>query len=150
MGDLSLCCPAMARQSHLDHLAAVPLFSACSKKELQAVARASDEVSLPAGRVLCEQGSIGREAFVIMEGTAEVQRNNRKVATIGPGTCVGELALLDRGPRTATVTAGTDLKVLVIGAREFAALVDDVPSITHKLMRSLAGMVRDLDTKTYG
>lgn len=141
---------AMARQTHLDHLAAVSLFSACSKKELQAVARASDEVNLAAGRVLCEQNSVGREAFVIIEGTAEVRRNGRKVATVGPGSCVGEMALLDHGPRTATVTAESDMKVLVLGAREFAAIIDDVPPISHKLLKALAGRVRDLDAKTYG
>lgn len=142
--------PAMARQSYLDHLAAVSLFSACSKKELQAVARASDEVDLPAGRTLCEQGNIGREAFIILDGTAEVRRNKKKVATLGAGACVGELALLDHGPRTATVVAGTDLKVLVIGAREFAAIVDEVPPIARKLLKALATRIRDLDTKTYG
>lgn len=140
----------MARQTHLDHLASVSLFSACSKKELQAVARASDEVTLTAGTVLCEQGSVGREAFVLVKGTADVHRNGKKVATIGPGTCVGELSLLDHGPRTATVTASTDLEVLVIGVREFAAILDDVPAIAHKLMRALASLVRELDAKTYG
>jgi CRP-like cAMP-binding protein len=140
----------MARQSYLDRLASVPLFSACSKKELQAVAKASDEVDLPAGKVLCEQGTIGREAFILVEGSADVRRNNRKVASIGPGACVGELSLLDHGPRTATVTAATDLRVLVLGAREFAALLNEVPTITHKLMRALASLVRELDTQTYG
>jgi CRP-like cAMP-binding protein len=140
----------MARQSHLDHLASVSLFSACSKKELQAVARASDEVDLPAGKVLCEQGTIGREAFIIVAGTADVRRNGKKVADVGPGACIGELALLDHGPRTATVTATTDLTVLVIGAREFAAIVDEVPPIAHKLLRSLAERVRALDTKAFG
>ena len=145
-----LCCAAMARQSHLDHLASVPLFSACSKKELRAVAKASDEISLPAGKTLCEQGAIGREAFVIVSGTAEVRRNKRKVATLGPGACVGELALLDHKPRTASVVAATDLTVLVIGTREFSGIVDEIPSIAHKLMRSLAGKVRELDLKAYG
>jgi CRP/FNR family cyclic AMP-dependent transcriptional regulator len=139
----------MAR-SAIDSLSSVSLFSACSKKELQAVARASDEVDLAAGRTLCEQGSIGREAFVILDGKAEVKRNGRKVATLGPGTTFGELALLDHGPRTATVTAATDLKVLVIGAREFAAILDEVPPIAHKLLKSLAGTIRELDTKTFG
>ena len=74
----------MARQSHLDHLASVSLFSACSKKELQAVAKATDEVTIPAGKTLCEQGAIGREAFVIVEGTAEVRRNKKKVADHRP------------------------------------------------------------------
>lgn len=140
----------MARKTHLDHLSSVPLFAACSKKELQAVAKASDELELPEGRVLCEEGSSGREAFVIIDGEAEVRRNKKKVATLGPGECFGELALLDHGPRTASVTAGTDLKVLVLGAREFAALLDEVPTIAHKVMRSLAGRIRDLDTKTFG
>jgi CRP/FNR family transcriptional regulator, cyclic AMP receptor protein len=140
----------MARNSYLDHLAAVPLFSACSKKELQAVAKASDEVNLPAGRVLCEQGTIGREAFVIVDGEAEVRRNNRKVATLGPGSYVGELALLDHGPRTATVTTTSDVTVLVLGAREFSGLLDEVPSISHKLMKALAHRIRELDTKAFG
>jgi CRP-like cAMP-binding protein len=140
----------MARQAHLDNLATVPLFAACSKKELQAVAKASDEVELPAGRDLCEQGAIGREAFVIMEGEAVVRRNGRKVATLGPGDCFGELALLDHGPRTATVTAATDMRVLVLGAREFAGIIDEVPAIGNKLLKALAGRIRELDVKTYG
>src|SRR5262245_59559145 len=140
----------MARQTHLDHLASVSLFSACSKKELQAVAKRSDEVTIPAGRTLCEQGAVGREAYVIMSGTAEVRRNKKKVAEIGAGTCVGELALLDHQPRTASVIASTDLTVLVIGVREFAAIVDEVPPIMHKLMKSMASKIRELDTQAYG
>jgi len=126
------------------------MFSACSKKELQAVARASDEVALPAGRNLCEQGSIGREAFILLDGTAQVLRNGRKVATLRAGDCFGELALLDHGPRTATVTAATDIQVLVLGAREFAAILDEVPPIAHKLLKALASTIRELDTKTFG
>jgi CRP/FNR family transcriptional regulator, cyclic AMP receptor protein len=141
---------AMARYAYLDQLARVPLFSACTKKELQAVARASDEVSIAEGRTLCEQGSVGREAFVIVDGEAEVRRNGRKVATLGAGDCVGELALLDHGPRTATVTASTDLTVLVLGVREFAGILDEVPSIAHKLMKALAGRIRELDAKAFG
>jgi CRP-like cAMP-binding protein len=140
----------MARSSHLDHLASVPLFSACSKKELQAVARATDQLVLPAGKVLCEQGATGREAFVLVEGTAEVRINGKKVATVGPGSCVGELALLDHGPRTATVVAETDVTALVIGIREFGAILDEVPSMTHKLLRALAARIRTLDTEVYG
>lgn len=114
------------------------------------MAKASDEVTLPAGRNLCEQGSVGREAFVIVGGTAEVVVNGKKVTQLGPGSCFGELSLLDHGPRTATVTAVTDIDVLVLGAREFAALLDEVPPIAHKLMKSLAGTIRALDAKTYG
>ena len=136
----------MAR-SAIDHLASVSLFSACSKKELQAVARASDQVDLAAGRTLCEQGSIGREAFVILEGKAEVKRNGRKVATLGPGSAFGELALLDGGPRTATVVADTDLSVLILTRPEFAGLLDEVPGLARKLLQGLAGRLREADSK---
>jgi CRP-like cAMP-binding protein len=114
------------------------------------VARGTDELILPAGKVLCEQGTTGREAFVLVEGTAEVQINGKKVATVGPGSCVGELALLDHRPRTATVVAETDVTALVIGIREFGAIVDEVPSMTHKLLRALAARIRELDSEVYG
>lgn len=142
--------PPMAKQSYSEHLANVPLFSACSKKELQLIARASDEVKLNAGHVLMEQGRTGREAFVIVDGTAVVKRNNRKIAELGPGSAVGELALLDRGERTATVEAKSDLTVLVLGPREFSAVLDDVPSMAHKLMSAMATKIRELDSKVYG
>lgn len=114
------------------------------------MARATDQVDLAAGRTLCEQDSTGREAFIILDGTAEVRRNGRKVATLGAGDVVGEMALLDHGPRTATVKAETDLSVLVIGAREFAGIIDEVPPIAHKLLKALASRVRDLDQKAFG
>lgn len=140
----------MARSNVTDHLSQVPLFAACSKKELGIIAKATDEISLDDGHVLTTQDDRSSEAFVIVSGKATVKRNGRKVADLGPGAMIGQLGLLDRGPRTATVTADGPVEVLVIGPREFAALLDDVPSITHKLLRSLAGMVRDLDKKTYG
>ena len=140
----------MSRQQYLDHLSAVPLFSACSKKELQAISRASVEVDIQEGRTFVEQGQTGREAFVIVDGTADVRRNGKKIASLGPGGVVGELALLDRGPRTASVTAATPMKVLVLGPREFSGLLDEVPTITHKLLAALASKVRELDKANFG
>jgi len=140
----------MSRQSHLDHLASVSLFSGCSKKELGEVARSTDEVVLPAGQTLCTEGAVGREAFVIIEGTASVTRNGTKLADAGPGDCVGELALLDHGPRTATVVAETPVTALVIGVREFGAILDEVPSISYKLLRTLTARIRSLETQIYG
>lgn len=133
-----------------DHLAEVPLFAACSKKELAKIAKATDVANLSDGHVLTKQEDTAREAFIIVDGKAVVRRNNRKVAELGPGAMIGQLGLLDRGPRTATVVANGPMEVLVIGPREFSALLDDVPSITHKLLKSLAGMVRELDTQAYG
>ena len=128
----------------------MPLFSACSKKELATIAKATDEVTLPDGHVLTTQDETSREAFVIIDGKVTVKRNNRKIAELGPGSMIGELGLLDRGPRTATAVADGPVDVLVIGPREFSALLDDVPTINHKLLKSLAAMVRELDKQTYG
>ncbi len=138
------------KKAYLDHLARVPLFSSLSTRELQRVARVTDEVKLPAGTTIIDQGQTGREAFIIAEGTATVRRNGKKVATLGPGAIVGELSLLDHGPRTATVTCDTDCSLLVIEARAFAAIIDEVPALAHKLMARLASRIRDLDQKSYG
>ena len=132
------------------HLAEISLFSALSKRDLQRIAKASNEVTRPARPVLVDQGDAGREAFVIIDGTATVKRNGRKVGTLGPGDSVGELSLLDHGPRTATVTADTDVTVLVLSAREFAGVLEEVPGLAQKLLGQLAGQVRELDRQIYG
>jgi len=138
------------KNTYLDHLAAVPLFAACSRKDLQRIARASDQTDLAAGRVLTRQGETGRECFVIVEGEAKVERNGRQIATLGPGACIGELSLLDKGPRTATVTAKTPLTVLVLGPREFSGVLEEVPGLAHKLLAAMATKVRELDKTAYG
>jgi CRP/FNR family cyclic AMP-dependent transcriptional regulator len=138
------------RDTYLDHLSSIGLFGALSRKELQRIAKASDEVKVKAGHELVRQGDVGREMFVLVEGEATVKRNGRKVATMGPGGTIGELSLLDKGPRTATVTADTDCTVLVLGAREFIGVLDDVPGLAHKVLATLAGRIRDLDAKVYG
>lgn len=138
------------RSKHLENLAGIPLFAGLSKRDLQRIARASNEIEREAGTVLVDQGDLGREAFFIIEGTAIVRRNGRKVGTLGPGAAVGELALLDRGPRTASVVAETDMTLLVLSAREFSGVIEQVPSLAHKILEQLAGMVRELDRKMYG
>lgn len=132
---------------HLEHLREVPLFAACSKKELAKVARASDEVAVPAGRVLVKEGEIGREFFLLLDGEAVVRRGTKKVATLGPGAFFGEMALLDRGPRSASVEAATDATLLVLGQREFAGLIDEVPGLAHKLLTAMAARLRDADRR---
>ncbi len=139
-----------SRSKHLEHLAEIPLFSALNKKDLQRIAKASNEISLDSGTVLVDQGDMGREAFVLIEGTATVSRNGRRVGTLGPGDAVGELALLDHGPRTARVVADTDLTALVLSAREFAGVIEEVPGLAHKLLAQLASRVRELDRQIYG
>jgi CRP-like cAMP-binding protein len=97
-----------------------------------------------------QQGDIGRECFVLVEGKVKVERNGRKVASLGPGAYFGEMSLLDKGPRTATVTAESPSTVLVLGPREFSALLDEVPQLSHKLLTALAQRVRELDEKAFG
>jgi CRP-like cAMP-binding protein len=139
-----------AKRAYLDHLKNVPLFNSCSTKELQTNARATTELTVPAGHILTDQGQTGREAFVIVEGSATVKRNGKKVATLGPGAVVGELSLLDHGPRTATVTTDTETQLFVIEQREFLGVLDSVPSLSHKLLATLAARVREFDRQYFG
>ena len=139
-----------SKKQHLDHLRNVPLFSACTKKELEKVAKAVDEISMTAGTLIVDQGQTGREAFVVMDGAVAVKRNGRKIATLGAGDVVGELSLLDHGPRTATAVCETDCTLLVIDQRRFLGVIDDVPSISHKLLAALASRIRELDRQYYG
>ena len=128
-------------------LSKIWLFSTSSGKDLRTIRRALEEVEVPAGRMLCEQGTIGREFFLIEKGTAAVRRNNRKVATLGPGQYFGEMALLDRLPRSATVTSDTDMKLLVLGQRQFNGILDAVPALSRKMLAAMATRLREADEK---
>ncbi len=136
------------RDAFLNHLAQVPLFSALSKKELQLVARRAEDVRVDPGRILVSEGSTGSEFFVIIDGTATVSRHGRKVASLGAGDAFGELALLDKAPRNATVTAQTDMELVVLGQREFGGLIDEVPGFARKLLAGMARRLRDSDAKS--
>lgn len=137
-------------KQHLVHLREVPLFNGCTRKELEKIAKASDEIKMTAGTMIIDQGQTGREAFVILDGEVAVKRNGRKVADLGSGAVVGELSLLDHGPRTATAVCTTDCSLLVIDQRRFLAVIDDIPTLSHKLLRTLAGRIRELDRKNFG
>jgi CRP/FNR family cyclic AMP-dependent transcriptional regulator len=138
----------MARDAFIDHLAAVPLFSACSRKDLQLVAKRAEDVKVEAGKQLVTEGDTGTEFFVIIDGNATVARHGQKVAELGPGQFFGDLALLDRAPRNATITADTPMELVVLGQREFAGLIDDVPEFAHKLLAGLARRLRESDSQT--
>jgi CRP/FNR family transcriptional regulator, cyclic AMP receptor protein len=138
----------MARHdAFIDHLARVPLFSACSKKDLQLVAKRAEDVKVDAGKLLVSEGDTGTEFFVIVDGNATVSKHGRKVAELGPGGFFGELALLERAPRNATVKAETPMEPVVLGQREFAGIIDDVPEFAHKLLAGLARRLRQADSE---
>ena len=138
------------RDAHIEQLGKVPMFSGASRKELGLVAQAGDEIQIPAGQVLMEEGRQGHEFFLILEGDAVVKRRGKKVANLGPGQYFGELALLHRGPRSATVTAESDLVVLVLAQREFSGVLDAVPALGRTMLASMARRLREADTQTRG
>jgi CRP/FNR family cyclic AMP-dependent transcriptional regulator len=133
------------RDQFIDHLSQVPLFSALSRRELALVAKRAEDVVVPAAKVLVSEGETGNQFFVIMSGTAKLTRRGRKIATLGPGDSFGELALLDKHPRNATAVAETPMELVVIGQREFAGLIDDVPGFARKLLAAMAARLRVAD-----
>jgi CRP/FNR family transcriptional regulator, cyclic AMP receptor protein len=138
-----------SRDSYLDQLRSVPMMSAFSKKELTKVARATDEVHVKAGREIVHEGKAGHECYVVLKGKADVVLKGKAIATFGPGDHFGELALLDGGPRTASVVAKTDMDLLVLGQREFLALLEEIPGLSRKIMGNLASQIRRLDDTLY-
>jgi CRP/FNR family cyclic AMP-dependent transcriptional regulator len=135
-------------KARTEYLRAVPLFAALSDQELDEVDRASDEISVDPGHVVIEQGRVGHEFFLILEGQATVRRDNLEIATLGPGQYFGELALLHRGPRSATVIANTEMTLLVLGQREFAGLLENLPGLAAKFLQPLAQQLRAVDART--
>jgi len=137
----------MARSDpFVETLATVPLFSACSKKELQMVAKSADHLTVPAGKVVVTEGAAGAEFFVILDGRARVVRHGREVNTLGPGGFFGDLALLDRAPRNASVVADSELELAKLGQRAFDELLEH-PGFSKKLLAGLARRLRESDAK---
>ncbi len=123
-------------------LSNVWLFAYCDKKELRQLARLCTEFSVDEGFVLITEGKRGHECFVIVEGKAQVSIGARPVGVVGAGECVGEMALLDRGPRTATVTARTPMTLYVLSPAEFHSMLEVSPTIATKIATSLARRLR--------
>ena len=115
-------------------LKTVPLFAGCSKTELRELAMIADEIDLRDGHVLTREGRPGREFFVLIDGTAQVTRKDKKIADLGSGDWFGEIALITDAPRTATVTATSPVDVLVITDRSFHRVVETMPSIALKVL----------------
>jgi CRP/FNR family cyclic AMP-dependent transcriptional regulator len=131
-----------SKDAKLQLLGDVTLFKPCRKKELAQIASLVDEVEAPRGKTLTREGEPGWECFIVAEGTATARRGGRKVGEIGPGSFFGEMSLLDQGPRTATVTADTDMHLLVLSSRSFSMLMSDVPSVAQRILAGMAERVR--------
>lgn len=127
-------------------LRALPLLAHCHDRELEVLAAVADECDLLAGHVLMWEGDRGAEAFLVLKGRAEVAVAGEVIATVGPGQTVGEMALIDDHPRTATVVARTPMRVLVVGRRHMGALVDQ-PGVARGLLEVLTARLRDADER---
>jgi CRP-like cAMP-binding protein len=123
----------------------IPGFRGCSVKQLAEIDRLTDRSVAMPGRVLVREGMIGRELFVILSGTATVTRRGRLITTLGPGDYFGELGAIDTGHRNATLTAISTLTVMIIGPREFSALMSDIPGFRDALLRGMARRLRAAD-----
>lgn len=126
------------KNAKIELIRGVPLFSQCSKKQLAALAARADELTLPEGKALTREGERGREFVVIVEGTADVRRNGRRISRLGPGDFVGEIALISGAPRTATVTTTSETRLLVLTDRGFRSVTEEIPSLYTPLLRALS------------
>ena len=128
----------------MQSLKRAPLFEGLSKKELTQLARVSEDMELSPGTVLCKEGEIGHEFFVIVDGEAEITKKGKRVTQRGGGEFIGEIALVEQVPRTATVTAKTPLRVFVLTSKDFHHLLEKNPKVQGKVMRALARRVAEL------
>ena len=127
-----------SQDTKVQALKGAPLFDGLSRKELIQLARVSEDLEVEPGKVLCKEGEIGHEFFVIVDGKVKVTRKGRSVGTRSSGDFVGEIALLEEVPRTATVTAETPVRPFVLTRKDFRHLLDENPGVERKVLRALA------------
>jgi CRP/FNR family cyclic AMP-dependent transcriptional regulator len=131
----------------IEHLATIGLFRHCTRRQLHDLAKLTTEIDAARGAVLCREGETGRQCFVVRDGQATVTIAGDEVATIGRGGFFGELALLDGEPRVATVTAATDMRLLVMSRPEFNELLAEVPIVTRRILDAVGARLRAADTR---
>ncbi len=128
----------LGRNAKVELIRQVPLFSQLSRREVEEVTKIADEIDLKAGKVLMREGDRGNEFFVLLDGAAEVERGGKRVNMLGPGDFFGEIALVSRSPRTATVTTIEPSDLLVITGTSFRALLEHSPRIQLRVLEALA------------
>jgi CRP/FNR family transcriptional regulator, cyclic AMP receptor protein len=131
----------IAKNHKIDLLKRVPLFASSSKKELAEITTIADEIDLPQGKVLIREGDQGHEFFVLVDGTVDVIRGGRKLTSMGPGDFFGEIALVAKRPRSATIKATSPVRALVINERAFRALLERSPKVQLGVLKALAERV---------
>jgi CRP-like cAMP-binding protein len=136
----------MSRNNTDDRMKNIPIFSELSKKELRTVSRLMTEIDVKEGRALTREGEVGREFMIILEGNAVVRRGGRKIASLGPGDFLGELAVLSGAPRTADVIASSDMVLETLNRREFMSLLDESAAIAKKVLIGAVKRLHDLES----
>jgi CRP/FNR family cyclic AMP-dependent transcriptional regulator len=131
--------------SHADILRTLPIFSTCSKKELSTIASAGKEVQFEAGKMICKEGESGAGMHIILEGETRVQVGGRTKRRLGPGAFFGEIALLDGGPRTATVIAETPVRTFSLTSWSFKSLLKSQPGLALKMLEGVCRRIRKSD-----
>jgi CRP/FNR family cyclic AMP-dependent transcriptional regulator len=134
--------PVLRRNEKVELIKRAPLFADCSRGELEQIAQLADEIDLGQGKELTHLGEPGREFFVLLEGEADVTRDGQSLNRLGPGDFFGEIALVEDTPRTATVTATTPVRILVITDRAFRQLLAEQPELQRKVLVALAERVK--------
>jgi CRP-like cAMP-binding protein len=132
----------------MERLAKIPLFQNLSAKQLEVVDELVTTIDVAPGRELIRQGEAGREFVVVVEGEAEVRRDDEVIATRGPGMFFGEMALLLKRPRNASVVAKTAMKIDVIARQDFTRLLDQYPDLYAPLLQATAQRLAELDEPT--
>src|SRR4051794_31460035 len=133
------------RDAVVARLASIPLLRGCTTRQLTDIASLTTQIPVAAGTVLIEQGRLGTDFAFILDGTAVVLHDGEPVAQLSAGDHYGEIALLDDGPRTATVVAQTPMTIAVMTRREFDEMLYRVPAVSRRIMRSLAARLRESD-----
>jgi CRP-like cAMP-binding protein len=126
------------------------MFSDCTMRELRAIVHLVDEIDADAGTVLMREGRVGRECMVVVAGEARVTLDGRELARLGPGSIFGEMAFLDRQPRSATVTARIPTQLLVMSNLGFATVLDICPSVRLKVLQTLSRRLRTVQSGSNG
>jgi len=126
------------------------LFSNCTEAELKKIRRSLSQAEVAEGQVLVGEGEMGTYFFVIVSGRADVRRKGKTVAELGKGDYFGELSILDRKPHSASVVCTADMDILILSRHHFDRVLESVPAIARKVMKSMAARLRESDTLSYG
>ncbi|HYY54257.1 MAG TPA: cyclic nucleotide-binding domain-containing protein [Candidatus Dormibacteraeota bacterium] len=132
----------MGKDERISRLRSVPLFSGCTDKQLAFIATRVEELDFPTGKVLCEEGKSGGDFFIVLSGTADVRRRGNTMNRMGPGDFFGEIALLDQGPRSATVVTTAPMRALVLGPAQFQDVLFQDSEIARQMLYAVTKRLR--------